>query len=45
MARKGGDNVNHDAHLWGSVFGIVFTIALHPDIVNTFINQMRHPRF
>jgi len=45
MARKGGDNVNHDAHLWGSIFGIVFTIALHPDVVNTFINQMRHPRF
>jgi membrane associated rhomboid family serine protease len=45
MAKKGGDNVNHDAHLWGSVFGIVFTIALHPDIVNTFIFQMKHPRF
>lgn len=28
MGKKNQDNVNHDAHLWGSVFGFVFTIAL-----------------
>ncbi len=28
MGRKNQDNVNHDAHLWGSVFGFVFTIVL-----------------
>ena len=28
MGKKNQDNVNHDAHLWGSVFGFVFTIVL-----------------
>jgi membrane associated rhomboid family serine protease len=28
MGKKNTDNVNHDAHLWGSVFGLVFTIIL-----------------
>jgi membrane associated rhomboid family serine protease len=45
MSRKGGDNVNHDAHFWGALFGVVFTIAVHPDVVNTFINEIRVPRF
>ena len=28
MSKRGGDNINHDAHLWGSLFGLGFTIAL-----------------
>ncbi|MFM7710700.1 MAG: rhomboid family intramembrane serine protease [Ferruginibacter sp.] len=24
MSKRGGDNVNHDAHLWGSVSGVIF---------------------
>jgi membrane associated rhomboid family serine protease len=28
MSKKGSDNVNHDAHLWGGIFGLVFTIGL-----------------
>ena len=28
MGKKNQDNVNHDAHLWGSVFGFVFTLVL-----------------
>lgn len=45
MSKRGGDNVNHDAHIWGALFGVVFTIALHPDVVNTFLNELTHPRF
>jgi membrane associated rhomboid family serine protease len=45
MAKRGGDNVNHDAHLWGSIFGVVFTIVLRPSVVSTFINEISHPRF
>jgi len=45
MSKRGGDNVNHDAHLWGAVFGVVFTIALRPSVLSTFINELQHPRF
>lgn len=26
MDRRGGGNINHSAHLWGSVYGLAFTI-------------------
>ena len=45
MSKRGGDNVNHDAHLWGGLYGVVFTIIVHPGIVSTFINEMKNPRF
>ena len=33
MDKRGGDNVAHDAHFHGAVFGIVYTAALSPDLV------------
>jgi len=37
MGKQQSDNVNHDAHLWGSLFGLVFTfgllVALKPGIL------------
>jgi membrane associated rhomboid family serine protease len=33
------DNVNHDAHLFGALSGIVITFALHHNIINEFISQ------
>jgi membrane associated rhomboid family serine protease len=45
MSKKGGDNVNHDAHLWGALFGIVFTIAVRPSVISSFINELSQPRF
>jgi membrane associated rhomboid family serine protease len=26
MAKRGGDNINHSAHFWGAVWGVVFVI-------------------
>ena|ERR1035437_2754106 len=26
MDRRGGDNINHSAHIWGALFGVVFII-------------------
>ena len=47
MGRQGGDNVNHDAHLWGSLFGIVFTLVLiatlQPDLFKYIIEALKHP--
>jgi membrane associated rhomboid family serine protease len=40
MNKKGGDNINHDAHFWGAVYGLIFTIALKPSIFLHFIDQL-----
>jgi membrane associated rhomboid family serine protease len=45
MSRRGGDNVNHDAHLWGALYGIVFTILARPSVMGSFLNELGHPRF
>jgi membrane associated rhomboid family serine protease len=34
------DNINHDAHLFGALSGLLITIALNPHIVNFFIQQV-----
>jgi len=44
MAKRGGDNVNHDAHFYGAIFGVAFTILVHPGVVHTFFNELTHPR-
>ncbi len=40
MARKGHDNIGHDAHFYGAVFGIVFTLILKPALFMGFINKI-----
>jgi membrane associated rhomboid family serine protease len=40
MAKKGRDNIGHDAHLWGAVFGVVFTLALKPGLALIFLQQI-----
>lgn len=39
MGRKGGDNIDHDAHFWGAVFGFVFPVLLQPSLIHNFLNQ------
>jgi len=43
MSRKGGDNVNHDAHFYGALFGILFTIAVSPNVAGDFWYKLIHP--
>ena len=33
MGKKNIDNVGHDAHFWGAIFGFVFTIVLKPELL------------
>ncbi|MBI2268916.1 MAG: rhomboid family intramembrane serine protease [Bacteroidetes bacterium] len=41
MGKKGTDNVGHDAHFWGAVYGIVFTAVLKPGLIMNFIYQLQ----
>lgn len=45
LARKGAGIVNHDAHLWGSVYGLLFMVVVDPSHGLYFIDQLRHPVF
>jgi membrane associated rhomboid family serine protease len=38
--KQGTDNVAHDAHILGAVFGFVFPILLKPDLFGQFIDQL-----
>ena len=40
MAKKESDNIGHDAHFWGAVFGVVFTLLLKPMLGRLFIAQV-----
>jgi len=39
MARRGGDNINHNAHFYGAVFGFVFPLFLEPDLFSAFLSH------
>ena len=47
MGKKSGDNINHDAHLWGSLFGLAFTLALvaalQPTLFTSILDELKHP--
>jgi len=34
------DNINHDAHLYGALSGIMITIAMYPKVVPFFFHQL-----
>jgi membrane associated rhomboid family serine protease len=40
MSRQGRDNINHDAHLWGGIYGFVFTIIFKPSLLVIFIQKL-----
>jgi membrane associated rhomboid family serine protease len=43
--RRGGDNINHSAHLWGAAYGVAFTLALEPRVFAVFLDALAHPSF
>lgn len=38
--RKSTDNINHDAHLYGALFGLIYCIVLHPAALKNFFLQI-----
>ena len=40
MARRRADNVNHDAHFYGALYGVVLLLVLMPAAGPAFIQQI-----
>ena len=40
MARRGGDNINHDAHFLGAVFGFVSPLFIDLHLFGDFLNKI-----
>lgn len=40
MSRKASDNVAHDVHFWGAIYGIAFVSILKPDFLISFIQYV-----
>ncbi|HEX6834183.1 MAG TPA: rhomboid family intramembrane serine protease [Rudaea sp.] len=43
MDKRGTDNINHSAHLWGALYGVVVTIAVEPRVLGHFAEALTHP--
>jgi membrane associated rhomboid family serine protease len=42
MAKNSRDNIGHDAHLYGSLYGLVFVMIMMPEELGRFIDYFMH---
>jgi membrane associated rhomboid family serine protease len=40
MSKKSNDNIGHDAHLWGAIYGVIFTLGMKPSLALRFLEQL-----
>jgi membrane associated rhomboid family serine protease len=40
MGQRGGDNIGHDAHLFGAIFGVMITLLSKPGLAIQLFNQI-----
>jgi len=40
QGKRMADNINHDAHLYGALFGVVFSIIIEPKVIVSFFDQI-----
>ncbi len=40
MGKKNVDNIGHDAHFWGAVYGFIFPILLKPSLFSSFFDKL-----
>ncbi len=45
MDKRGGDRINHSAHLSGAAFGVLFMVMMAPEVTGIFWRQLMSPRF
>jgi len=39
-SKKSKDGINHDAHLYGALFGVAYCLVFYPDSMRIFLQQM-----
>lgn len=40
QSQQGNDNIGHDAHISGAIFGVIFTVTAMPQVVGPFIKKL-----
>lgn len=40
MAKRGNDNIGHDAHFWGAVYGFTFPAIIEPELLKLFFYKL-----
>ncbi len=40
MSKKNLDNIGHDAHFYGAVFGFLYPLFINPQLITIFINKL-----
>lgn len=43
--RLGQDNVNHNAHLSGAAYGVLFMLLMEPRVSGIFLRELTNPQF
>lgn len=39
MAKQAGDHINHNAHFYGALYGLIYPILLEPSLLNLFLSH------
>lgn len=40
MGKRKMDNIGHDAHFWGAVYGFIYPMLLEPSLFSNFLDQL-----
>ncbi|MEO6518837.1 MAG: rhomboid family intramembrane serine protease [Pseudoxanthomonas sp.] len=45
MDKRGGDRINHSAHLAGAAYGVMFLLIMRPEVLQHFLRALQNPSF
>jgi len=40
MSKRNIDNIGHDSHFWGAVYGLLFPVIADPELLNYFLSEL-----